>query len=306
MISDHHPALAAPPPRDGVHASRLRLPAGPWLLLLDGLVAHFPQIPKAIWEHRLATGGVLDESRLALSASTRYRSGTLVYYYREVPAETEPEIEDVEEVLHLDAHLLVADKPHGLPVVPAGAHVRQTLLARLVRRFDNPELVPLHRLDRDTAGLVLFSTDRRSRALFHELFAQRAIDKQYLAIAPALDAQEWPLTRRSRIERGEPFFRMREVSGPSNSETLISPVSRGPQHWCYELRPISGRKHQLRVHMNALGAPIIGDTLYPELADADSQGTEVPLQLLAQSLRFTDPINQRVMQFRSNRRLQLS
>ncbi len=303
MTSGHQPALA-PPPLDGVHASRLRLPQGPWRSLLAGLHAHFPQVSRSIWEHRFAAGKILDEASRVLPANTAYRPGTLVYYYREVPAEAE--IDEVEEVLYADEHLLVADKPHGLPVVPAGSRVRQTLLARLVRRFDNPHLAPLHRIDRDTAGLVLFSTNPRSRAAYHALFAKRMIDKRYLAIALALDEQTWPLSRRSRLERGEPFFRMHEVDGLSNSETRIEPVAKHGQHWSYALSPITGRKHQLRVHMSALGAPICGDCLYPQIVEPDANQPANPLQLLAQSLSFIDPISQRAKSFRSNRRLLLA
>ncbi|MEO6064961.1 MAG: pseudouridine synthase [Lysobacterales bacterium] len=274
-----------PPVRDGVSASRLQLPAGAWRTLLDGLAAHFPAISRERWLDRIARGRVIDAQGVTLTATTPYRAGAEICYWREVS--DEPRIAAEESVLHVDAHLVVADKPHGLPVMPAGEFVTETLLARLVRRLGSPHLVPLHRIDRDTAGLVLFSAHPESRARYHALFRERRIDKRYEALAPPLPAMEFPHVRRRRIERGEPFFRMREMEGEPNSETHIDVIDRGDTCWRYMLQPVTGKKHQLRVHMAALGAPILGDPLYPLLRQAGGS----PLQLLAKSLAFVDPID---------------
>lgn len=166
----------------------------------------------------------------------------------------EPVIPFAETVVHADAHLVVACKPHFLPVAPTGAYVRETLLTRLVRRLDNPSLVPLHRIDRETAGLVLFSADPASRGRYQALFRERRIRKHYLALAPPLPGLVFPHVHRSRLEPGEPFFRMHEAAGEPNSETVIDVVARGEDTWTYRLQPITGHKHQLRVHMAALGA----------------------------------------------------
>lgn len=287
------------PAIDGVKPSRVQLPPGPWRTVEEALCALFPAIPPATWRDRVERGRVFS-SGVPVLPSTPYRVGSEIHYYREVAAE--PRNPAQEAVLHVDAHLVVADKPHGLPVTPAGPHVSETLLARLVRRLGNPDLVPLHRIDRATAGLVLFSADPASRARYQALFRERAIDKRYEALAPPLPALAFPHVRRSRIERGEPFFRMHEVEGAPNAETRIEVLARGRIFWRYALAPVTGRKHQLRVHMAALGAPILHDPAYPELAAAGDARAQ-PLQLLARTLAFRDPLDGRPRRFESRLRL---
>lgn len=283
---------------DGVPASRLQLPPGEWSTVLDALCARFPAIPRATWVDRFARGRVLGGDGTALAVDASYRVGLEVGYYREVAQE--PVIEAEAQVLHLDAHLLVADKPHGLPVVPAGGFVEQTLLTRLVRAHALADLVPLHRLDRGTAGLVLFSVNLASRGAYQALFRERRIEKRYEALAPALPGASFPMCRRSRIERASPFFRMEETAGEPNSETGIDVVERGADIWRYALSPVTGRKHQLRVHMAALGAPILNDPWYPTLRD---HAEALPLQLLARSLAFVDPLDGAPRRFESRQRL---
>ena len=257
--------------------------------MLEALSAHFPAVDEATWRSRFARGRVLDGQGRALDVSAAYRAGAEVRYFREVA--DEPDIPFAETVLHADMHLVVACKPHFLPVAPTGAYVRETLLTRLVRRFENPDLVPLHRIDRDTAGLVLFSANPDSRAQYHALFRERRIRKHYLAIAPPLPGLAFPHVHRSRLERGEPFFRMREVSGAPNSETVVEVVARGERAWTYRLEPVTGRKHQLRVHMAALGAPILHDRLYPEPQESRGDDPRYALRLFAHALAFDDPVS---------------
>ncbi len=286
-----------PSHRNGVAASRLQLPPGPWSTVLEGLCARFPAIGRARWLDRFERGLVRDADGRALAADAAYCVGAELTYYREV--EREAEIPFEETVLHADEHLVVADKPHFLPVTPAGRHVEQTLLARLVRRLGNPDLVPLHRIDRGTAGLVLFSASAASRAQYQALFPQRRISKRYEALAPALPEATFPLLCRSHLERGEPFFRMREGEGAANSETRIEVISRDVDCWRYGLEPVTGRKHQLRVHMAALGAPILNDPLYPDCRESMEDDYARPLKLLARSLQFVDPISGEERRFES-------
>jgi len=255
--------------------------------VLQALCAHFPAITETTWRDRFTRGRVLDATGQPLDLETPYRLGATVQYFREVV--DEPVIPYAETIVHADAHLVVACKPHFLPVVPAGVYVRQTLLARLVERLDNPHLVPLHRIDRDTAGLVLFSANPESRGAYQALFRERRIAKHYLAVAAPLPQLEFPYVHRSRLVPGQPFFRMCEVAGEPNSETVIDVVARGADHWTYRLEPVTGRKHQLRVHMAALGAPLLHDRFYPQLLDAAPDDAQRPLQLLAHRLAFDDP-----------------
>jgi tRNA pseudouridine32 synthase/23S rRNA pseudouridine746 synthase len=292
------PLRKHPPTIDGLAASTLQLPPGTWPSVLDCLCERFPAVARSQWLNRMARGRVMDGDGRWLTPETPYRVGLEVHYYREVS--DEPPIPFDEVVLHADADLLVADKPHFLPVTPSGAHVHETLLGRLIRRTGNVALAPLHRIDRDTAGLVMFSVNPQSRARYQALFRERRIEKSYEAIAPALPNIEFPCIRSSRMVAGEPFFRMREIEGPANSETRIDVLARGEGAWRYALTPITGRKHQLRVHMAALGAPIANDGMYPSVRRRESGDYSAPLQLLANRLSFVDPLNSVGRSFSSN------
>lgn len=240
---------------------------------------------------------VLDADGNALDPLSPYRVGMTIRYFREV--EDEIPIPFTESILYVDENIVIADKPHFLPVTPKGRYVEQTLLARLIERLDNPQLAPLHRIDRGTAGLVMFSANTKHRAQYHALFSERRITKQYQAIAPALREHTFPLIYRSRLEAGEPFFRMQEVAGAANTETRIDVLERGATYWRYALSPVTGKKHQLRVHMAALGAAIVNDDFYPTLQQRSEHDYRQPLQLLAAGLYFVDPIHGKEMRFTS-------
>ena len=291
------------PPRNGVRASTLQLPPGAWPSVLDCLCAHFAAISRDAWADRIARGRVTDDQGAAITVATAYREGMRIHYYREVAAEARIPFD--ETILHADADLVVADKPHFLPVTPAGGYVEETLLARLIRRTGNADLAPLHRIDRGTAGVVLFSANPATRARYQALFRQQTIVKRYEAIAPALPHHVFPLLRRTRIERGEPFFRMREVGGAANAQTRIDVVEQGSAAWRYALFPLGGRKHQLRVQMAALGAAIVNDDWYPALTEPRAEDYARPLQLLAHSLTFEDPVDGAPRYFESRFRLVL-
>ncbi|WP_425929995.1 pseudouridine synthase [Pseudomonas sp. NyZ201] len=281
-------------------ASTVCLPPGNWSTVLDCLCEHFKAIGREVWLDRFARGRVLDAQGQPIAVDHPYRVGLRIHYFREVP--NEKPIPVLEEILHVDEHLVVADKPHFLPVTPTGEYVEQTLLRRLIRRLDNPHLVPLHRIDRHTAGLVLFSANPQSRSAYQQLFPTRRIDKQYQAIAPALPGLDFPLVHKSRMANGEPFFRMQEVPGASNSETHAEVLEKQGGLWRYGLSPVTGKTHQLRVHMAALGAPICNDPFYPEVVQGEDDYAK-PLKLLARSLRFEDPLTGQERYFESRLKL---
>jgi tRNA pseudouridine32 synthase/23S rRNA pseudouridine746 synthase len=279
-------------------ASTLYLPPGHWATVLDCLCAHFPAISREQWLDRVARGRVLDGHGTPIDLQLAYREGLRIHYFREVPDETP--IPVLETILYADEHLVIADKPHFLPVTPAGEYVEQTLLRRLIRRLNNPDLVPLHRIDRHTAGLVMFSANRQTRSAYQSLFPTRRIDKRYEAIAPALPGMAFPRVHKSRLVAGEPFFRMQEGAGSSNTETAIQVREQNGDLWRYQLDPVTGKKHQLRVHMASLGAAICNDPFYPDVIRDAADDYANPLKLLAQALRFEDPVSGQMREFRSD------
>ncbi len=289
------------PMRDGVSASCVVLPSAGGGTLLDFLVQRLPVVSRAEWLKRMQAGEVVDGHGRAVSALRPFEPGLRLYYYRSLPSE--PRLPFEETVLYRDEHLLVADKPHFMPVIPTGRYLHHTLLVRLKRRLVLDELSPLHRIDRDTAGLVLFSVQRATRGLYQGLFRDRQMTKHYEAVAPWRDDVPFPREHRSRLEESPQFFRMHEVPGEPNSWTRMELLEVAGAWARYRLSPITGKRHQLRVHMAALGLPLRNDAFYPEVNDPPEGDFSRPLQLLAQSLEFTDPLTGELRRFESARSL---
>lgn len=289
------------PIRDGLAASHVWLPHGSWQTLGEFFAFRFPWVEAKSWEYRIARGEVLDERGLALTLQSAYRCGACVYYYRERALETP--IPFKEKILFLNDELLVVDKPHFLPVTPGGRFLRETLLVRLKHATGLETLTPIHRLDRDTAGVMMLSVNPATRSLWQSLFRQRVVHKIYEAIATADTALVFPLERQSRVERDELFFRMREVEGAPNSHTRVEMIERRGEHALYRLYPLTGKMHQLRVHMNALGLPLLNDGFYPRALPPDQDDFSRPLKLLAKSLAFTDPVTGEARYFETERAL---
>mgnify|MGYP000679770744 FL=1 len=293
--------------RDGVSPSCLALPRvrqSPWPALIDHLAERLPRISRSEWTERMQAGSVLGEDGQPLAPDAPYVGGARVYYWRELPHEDPIPFEAT--VLFEDAHLVVADKPHFLPVTPGGRYVRETLLVRLKAQLGCADLSPLHRIDRETAGLVLLCKRPQDRDAYQSLFRERRVDKVYEAVAGWREALQFPLTRRSHIlEDEQAFYRMREAQPdeglPPNSETRIECVRQEGARALYRLFPVSGKRHQLRVHMHGLGLPIEGDQFYPVVRRGpnDSEDFAEPLQLLARSITFTDPVTGQPRQFES-------
>lgn len=288
-----------PPDRNGVGPSRVALPAGSWPTLIDFLTHQFPAIPHAEWYARMQRGDVLDADGKVLLPSAPYHAHCKIFYYRDLT--DEPRIPFEERVLYRDDYLIVADKPHFLPVTPAGRYLQETLLVRLKRTLGIDTLAPMHRIDRETAGLVLFTIQPQTRNIYQALFRERTVNKHYEAIAPWRADLALPTIYRSRLIESPSFMQMCETEGEANAETAIELIEVNGEMARYSLQPVSGQKHQLRVHMAALGIPIVNDRIYPQLYpdEGATQDYSRPLKLLAKSVRFTDPVSGRLHQFES-------
>ena len=289
---------------EGVSASRVFLPADQsYPNLLQFFINQFPHIEVKEWEHRFAQGLVLNDEGEALKASGAYLPNTHLIYFRRLARE--PEIPFEEEILFQDEHILVADKPHFLPVTPSGLYLHQTLLNRLKKRTGIQTLSPIHRIDRDTAGLVIFSIKPHERAQYQNLFRDRLVNKVYEAIAPYSEdlMARLPITYQSRIEESEHFLQMQEVEGEPNTDTLIELLEAAKPWAKYKLTPGSGKKHQLRCHLNTLGIPIKNDQIYPILTPYQEYDLDFskPLQLLAKEIHFNDPLSNENRVFNSKR-----
>ena len=274
----------------------------PYPSIISFLSGRFPAIPRDIWEKRILAGKVLDEKAGRITLLTEYTPLGRIFYFREVAAE--PLIPFTEKILYLDDEILVACKPHFLPVTPGGRYVEECLLNRLRRSTGIEDLVPLHRIDRETAGIVLFSVNKKSRGLYGTLFMNGQVEKTYQAIsvcAPLQDTASWEVA--NRIERGEPWFRMRTVPGRTNARSAIGLVEVKGTLARFILHPLTGKTHQLRLHMGDLGFGILNDRYYPELQPEREDDFNTPLQLIAQKLCFKDPVSGRVREFESAREL---
>jgi tRNA pseudouridine32 synthase/23S rRNA pseudouridine746 synthase len=302
----------APPLRDGVAASRVGVGDGRFPHVLAFLQARFPAVSD--WPDRLARGDVLDAHGHPLAAHARCAAGDLVWYWRDPPPE--PRVPFELELLFRDEHLVVVDKPHFLPAIPAGRHLRETALVRLRAQLGIATLVPIHRLDRETAGVLVFSVRPEDRAAYHALLRERAAHKVYEAIAPWRAELVQPQVVRHRLEQpeGRGFMQVRVVDGEPNAQTRVELVGRvgdaGQGLALYRLAPLTGRTHQLRVQMNALGAPLVGDriypTLWPDAAPDAAPDWSHPLQLLAREIAFDDPVTGQPRRFASQRALTLT
>jgi tRNA pseudouridine32 synthase/23S rRNA pseudouridine746 synthase len=309
------------PVRDGVNATRLHLPlTGPWPTIQAYVLARFGHLDADGLKRRFATGEVQGIGGAVIDATTPLGAHEFLWYYRNLPAEVP--IPFHETILHLDRDLLVVDKPHFLPTTPGGRYVQESALVRLRNRLGLPELTPMHRLDRATAGVILFSVRPETRGAYQTLFERRGIAKVYEAVSalpelcdprhPSLAGVPLPLTYRNHIDKEKGVIRVVvDDDAAPNAETIIEPLATGLSQGTHaglpvlhtRLRPRTGRTHQLRVHLSRLGAGILNDAFYPDLLDPAEDDHTRPLQLLARQISFTDPLSGAPRRFCSRRTL---
>lgn len=290
------------PPRHGLDAARLRLPVeGPWGTLLEHLVDRLPRVDPARLADMLREGRIYGSDG-PLALDTPYLPGTFIWFHRDLPDEIPVPFEIT--VVHQDDHLVVVDKPHFLAAIPRGKHIQETALVRLRRSLDLPHLSPAHRLDRVTAGLMMFVATPSARGAYQTLFRDRKVHKEYEAIAPYSPALVLPRTVTSRIVKERGVIVAQEIPGEPNARTYVELLEHRAGLGRYRLVPATGRTHQLRVHMSGLGVPILGDDFYPTLREKPLDDFTNPLQLLAKVLDFDDPLTGEHRRFTSTLRLE--
>jgi tRNA pseudouridine32 synthase/23S rRNA pseudouridine746 synthase len=246
---------------------------------------------------KVLAGEVVDADGVVVEDATVLPSGSSVYLYRELPDEVP--VPFGIPVLYQDDDIVVVDKPHFLATMPRGKHVAQTALVRLRRELGLPELSPAHRLDRLTAGVLLFTTRRELRGAYQMLFARGLVRKTYLARAAVDPDLVLPRLVRSRIVKRRGQLQAVCEPGTPNAETLVELIA---PDGLYRLTPRTGRTHQLRVHMASLGLPIAGDPLYPNVLTVPDDDFSAPLRLLAQRMEFDDPFTGSHREFVSRRK----
>ncbi|MBY4403989.1 pseudouridylate synthase [Rhodococcus fascians] len=288
--------------RYGLDPARVRMPEdGSWPTVREFLTATEQRISPRRIDEMLAAGEVVDMGG-PVSADAPYVPGEAVWFHRDLQTETVVPF-DI-SIVHQDDVILVIDKPHFLPTIPRGGHILQTALVRLRLELDLPQLVPAHRLDRVTAGLVLFVVDPTLRGAYQTLFQDRKVHKEYEAIAAYEPSLALPTEVRSRIVSDKGQFTAREVTGEPNAHTVVELLEHLESIGRYRLTPSTGRTHQLRLHMNSLGIPILGDDLYPTATGRAVDDFTAPLQLLASAIEFIDPISKAVRRFETRRSLE--
>lgn len=290
--------------------------------IADYLIARFyPDDPQII-HARFNTGEVRLDDGTILTSDSPYMPGERIWYFRELA--DEPQLPSDMPVLYEDEHVLAIDKPHFLPTTPRGAYIAQTALTKLRVREQNPLLIPIHRLDRPTAGVLLFAKTVEARRPFQMMFQHRQVSKTYRAVAPvpADTAAEQALSAeglqvRSHIQKIRDQLQVQQLSEeqcaaqgvePNTLTTVkilrtFTPSAQAVEGWraepnlnekrewaLYDLAPHTGKTHQLRAHLNLLGSPILGDVLYPKVLPDAPDRPDYPLQLLAYSLHFEHPI----------------
>ena len=297
------------PVRNGVNATRMRMPVeGPWATAMEYVLDKFSHVDPVGIVDRFERGEVKALDGEVVSPSTPLSEHLFIWYYRELPVETRLPVEL--SILHQDNNLVVVDKPHFLPTTPGGMYVQESALVRLRVLLDLPDLVPIHRLDRMTAGVLLFSANPETRGKYQTLFEKRRVEKTYRAVAPVRDELEFPLVVRSRMIKSRTYLLAEEIAGEPNAETRIElmdtrvDAGTGQTLGLYDLQPHTGKTHQLRVHLASQGIGIVNDPFYPVLHEQAPDDYTKPLQLLAHSISFQDPLTREPIEYFS--KLELS
>lgn len=249
----------------------------------------------------LTAGAFVDPKGVPMTGAEPYQPHTFIWFHRRLRDEVEVPGELL--VLHRDERLVVFDKPHFLSSIPRGKHVLQSAVVRARQALNLPELTAAHRLDRATAGVLLMTTEKRWRAPYQSLFSDRTVEKTYEAIAPLREDLAFPLTVESHLIKRVGTMQAETLELPPNARTGIDLLESHGSWGRYEVRPVTGKTHQIRAHFTQLGIPLLNDPLYPVVRDIDIDDFSRPLALLSRSLGFTDPVDGEPRSFVSGREL---
>ncbi|AEE73518.1 RNA pseudouridine synthase [Propionibacterium sp. 434-HC2] len=281
----------------------------PWPTMRDYLVEKLPRMGGQRVDEMLDEGRFVDESGRTFRRDSPFTPQTFVFFHRDLPTET-PVPAGI-GILYSDERILVVDKPHFLSSIPRGRHVLESVVVRLRTQLGLPELTVAHRLDRVTAGVLLLTRERKWRRPYQEIFERREVVKKYRLVAPVVHdpagegvtatKSGWQV--RSRIIKERGILQAREVPGVPNAVTDIALIGEHGGWGLYEASPRTGRTHQIRLHMQRLGAPIVNDPFYPVVLDTPVDDFTHPLQLQAWRMGFTDPVTGDPRAFTSRLRL---
>ena len=254
--------MADVPPADALLLRSLVPAAADGKGLLDYLLARFPYHGRERWQAEVAAGRLTLAGRPARASDRVHRGDEIVYQ----KAHQEPWVDDRIGVLHEDADLLVVDKPAHLPMHADGPFVRATLVHQLRERRREPELALVHRLDRETSGVCVLARTAAARKGLHEQFERGQVEKAYLAVVRGAVAADFEID--APIGHAEASqIAIRRAAGPTARQarpalTRFAVVARGKHATLLRCEPRTGRTHQIRVHLESAGHPILGDKLY--------------------------------------------
>ncbi len=293
------------PQREGLDASWVRTPGpadapGTWATMEEFLLGRLPAAADV--SRRLAAGDFVDETGAPIAVDAPFRPHRIVWFHRPLTPETP--VPFPIPVLDRTDNLVVVDKPHFLATTPRGAHVRETALVRLRVELGLPELAPAHRLDRLTAGVLVFTTRREVRGAYAGVFQSRTVTKTYEALGRWDPTLSFPLRLVGRIEKRRGSLQAELVAGEPNAETLVEVIEVRGDCARYRLSPVTGKTHQLRLQMADAGLGLVGDPLYPVVAPDAPDDYDEPLRLVARSLAFTDPLDGTERSYVSKRQLE--
>ncbi|QDZ43394.1 23S rRNA pseudouridylate synthase [Corynebacterium sp. sy039] len=306
------------PIKDGLNPTRIRIPEeydgqSAYEVLQEFIAtqrSRHPQDDEAALLKRFRDAEVVrvrGVEKTILAPHDTLHAGNDLWFYR-IPPEEKP-IPFSCEIIHSDDDLLVINKPPFMATMPRAKHIVQTATVQMRRLTGNNELTPAHRLDRMTSGVLLFTKRKEIRGAYQKIFSDRKVSKVYHAIAPyrpdIIPGTRW----HNRIEKTPGIMQARIVDGAPNATTIVNDVQilnsdlqtslkqkYGHDHEelaLYELHPITGKTHQLRLHMHAAGAPLLGDDTYPRiLTIAESEDHNKRLCLHSHSISFHDPFTQ--------------